>query len=964
MTPERWAKIGEIFNSAVEKEPAEIEEYLREQCGDDASLRAEVESLLAAGNDAGRFISDPVAGNFVSDFADHVAALSPGSRLGHYRVEGSIGSGGMGEVYLAADTKLGRNVALKTLPPSFANDPSFLKRFRNEAQAAANINHPNVATVYSVEEFEGIHFLTMEYIDGSTLDKLIPKDGLELKTFLEWLEPISHALAAAHKRGIIHRDIKPGNIMISGDGTPKILDFGLAQIERSFAGSASLANDITAPGQIIGTPSYMSPEQAEGVDVDVRSDIFSFGTVMYEALTGKRPFRGPSQGLIVRAVIHTEPDPIAKHRPDTPYVIAKMVERCLQKSPGKRFQSMREIRSTLKEVRTASDAGVSMDSFARRFYREASSSSKLWLAPAAILVLAIAASAWWYFSSSTQSRFPISFDSMRMRRFSDANNVGYAQITPDGKAVAFATAEDDGTRSLWIRRVDDRNPLLLVPPQRNQYWGGLAISIDGGQVFYLTAGRTANFGTLYRVSALGGPSRKLVDNVNDIGGISPDGQSLLLVRYGDHSRIISVNTSDGGNERVITETPLGDARSMNFRDPHFSRDGRSVYFIRTQNRQGVESWSIEKVDIESGNVTSLLSQPDRISEIAVLPDSSGIIYTGVDSVSNLQQVFHLLLRDGAKTRLTNDLYFYFGVNVDAAGQTILVSQRADEQQLWVGDAQDTASLKPMIKEPPPYRNAAWTPDGRLVYDAVENNVAQIWISNPNGSDRQKLTSSGAYDFEPKVSPDGKHIVFTSKRSGFNQVFRMNIDGGQQTLLTEVPGATQAPRFSADGQTVIFDWFNAGERLVARVPLVGGPVEVFLRPDEKIPLFYTFYWAMSPDGISIAHSIWIPGEEKMKIAVRPIDTEEPSIVLDIWPSRIFKWAPDGKSIVYRERQATYQSENEILSVDVSSGKARSLLSAGSDQVVDLSFSNDMKQVAVVRGKNSSNAVLLTAAPKEQ
>ncbi|MEQ1763803.1 MAG: protein kinase [Pyrinomonadaceae bacterium] len=964
MTPDRWEKVGEIFNSALEKDGAELERYLREACGDDKTLRAEVDSLLAAGNDAGRFISEPVAGNFVSDFADHIDALTPGNSIGHYKIEEAIGSGGMGEVYLATDIKLGRRVALKTLPPSCVGEPSFLKRFRNEAQAAANINHPNVATVYSVEEIEGIHFLTMEFIDGKTLDKLTSEEGLDLKTFLEWFDPIAQALAAAHKRGIIHRDIKPGNIMITSDGTPKVLDFGLAQIERSLVGGVSHANDITAPGQIIGTPSYMSPEQAEGADVDVRSDIFSLGTVMYEALTGHRPFRGSTQGLIVRAVIHSDPDPIPSQRPDVPVVVVKMVERCLEKLPDSRFQSMREICSILKETRTASDAGISVDSFARRFYREATSPSKFWLAPLALIVLLLSVAAWWNFPRTQDRRLAIRFDNLGMRRFSDADNVGYAQISPDGRSVAYATYEDEGTRSLWIRRVDDRNPLLLVAHQRVQVWGGLAISTDGGQVFYLTAGRTATFGTLYRVSSLGGPSRKLVENVNDVGGISPDGESLLLVRYGEQSRIITVNTSDGGNESLILETPVTEARSMNFRDPQFSPDGKSVFFIRTHNQLGVETWSLEWIDIESKKVNALFSQPERISELAVLPDSTGLVFTAVDPISNLQQVFHFSLADRTKTRLTNDLHFYFGVNVDAAGKTILVSQRSDDQQLWVGDATNPSTLKPTIQEPPPYRNVLWTPDGRLVYDGYENNVAQIWLSNSDGTNRQKLTSAGPSNFEPQVSPDGQFIVFTSKRAGHNQVYRMNIDGGQQTLLTDVPGVTQRPRFSADGQTVVFDWFNNADRIVGRVPLHGGPVEEFLRPNNNIPIFNTYYWAMSPDGRSVAYSIWVPEEEKMKIAIRAIDRPEPSTILDIWPSTIFKWSPDSKSIVYRERQAGYQPENVILAADASTGKTRVLLSAGHDQVVDFSYSRDMKKVAAVRGLNASNAVLLSTISKAQ
>ena len=252
----------------------------------------------------------------------------------------------------------------------------------------------------------------------------------------------------------------------------------------------------------------------------------------------------------------------------------------------------------------------------------------------------------------------------------------------------------------------------------------------------------------------------------------------------------------------------------------------------------------------------------------------------------------------------------------------------------------------------------------MVYDGYENNIAQIWISNADGSNRQQLTSSGADDLEPQVSPDGQYIVFTSKRSGRRQVFRMNVDGGQQTLLADVPGVTQAPRISPDGRTVVFDWFNGGDRAVATVPILGGTVQELLKPDNNIPVSNSFYWAMSPDGKSIAYSLWFPAEERMKIAVRAVDKTEPYAVLDIWPVTIFKWSPDSKSIVYKERQAGYRPENLILEIDVATGKSRTVLAAGRDQVEDLSFSGDKKKVAVIRGRNRSNAVLLSAVTKSQ
>lgn len=961
MTPERWEKVGEIFSSASEMDTAEREAYLLQACGEDSTLLSEVRSLLDAGKGAGRFISEPVAGNFVTDFADHIKSLAPGNSIGHYKIEKAIGSGGMGEVYLATDTVLGRRVALKTLPPSFASDPSFLRRFRNEAQAAANINHPNVATVYSVEECDGLHFLTMEYIDGKTLDRLTPEGGLSIKTFLQWLEPIAHALAAAHKRGIIHRDIKPGNIMISADGTPKILDFGLAQIERSLAGGTSLAKDITAPGQIIGTPSYMSPEQAEGADVDIRSDIFSFGTVMYEALTGKRPFRGASQGLIVKAVIHSDPEPIAKHRPDTPYILAKMVERCLQKSPGKRFQSMREIRSILKEVRVASDAGVSMDSFARRFYREATSPSRFWLFGVAILVLILAFSGW-YFISRPGSEAPYSVERMSIRKLSQTNNVAVASISPDGRSIAYVSFEENGGRALWLRRVSDSNAIQLVSLPEGYFWDSPVFSNSGEYVYYIAAERGATHGSLNRIPTLGGQPRRITDKVNHIGNLSADDSTILFVRYGEPDPNRSVNTSDA---RVISASALDGSNEKEYqraegetvlRDPRYSADGRSIFYTKRELDGGVEYWSIMQLDLASRSERTVFRQRERIGELAILHSANGLIMNAIDPASNRRQLFHVSVPDGKLTRITNDVSSYMNVSVDREGRYIVSGQRNDEGRVWIGNVSDPSSMVPMSRDSLGHQVADWTPDGRIVYDVYQNNRLSIWIADPDGRNALQLTPSDSDNSEPRVSGDGRYIVFTSRREGYNQIWRMGIDGSSPALLANVPGLAQVPRFAADGKTVVFRWFNEGSPPLGKVSIEGGPVEGI----PNLPRAIAYYWAMSPDGRFTALSTSDESTGQLRALVRSADGDEQ--ILNISPTRVFKWTPDGSSLIYQERLTGENLSSKIYQIDPLRPVPKLVVSTEPDEIYDLSFSRDGNRFAAVRVRILSDAVMLSTLPE--
>jgi Tol biopolymer transport system component len=320
------------------------------------------------------------------------------------------------------------------------------------------------------------------------------------------------------------------------------------------------------------------------------------------------------------------------------------------------------------------------------------------------------------------------------------------------------------------------------------------------------------------------------------------------------------------------------------------------------------------------------------------------------------------LTDGKKTRLTNDLFFYFGVSVDRSGRNIVASQRSTEQRVWVGDASDMSNIKPLNQDMNANQSIDWTPDWRIVFDGYENNISRIWIADADGKNLQKLTSSDADDSEPRVSGDGRFIVFKSKRSGRPQIWRMDINGGDQTVLTDVPGVTQSPRFAADGQTVIFEWLHDRDRVLASIPVTGGEVQQVERLNE-IPANYLYYRDVSPNGRSIAHTIWDSREGRMKVEVRSTNPSEPPKLLNIWPSLVFKFAPDGKQIIYRERQVGYAPEAEVRRIDPATGKSTQLISTSPEYVADFSYSRDGKKVALVRGKTTSNAVILSQVPEK-
>jgi dienelactone hydrolase len=349
MTPERYARVGELYHQVLSRPQDERLEFLDGACGDDDALRAEVESLLAAHEAAQSFIETPAIEAVAASAASGDRPIAPGSRIGHYEVRDLLGRGGMGEVYRAHDSRLGREVAVKLLPPRFALDAHRLARFEREARLLASLNHPNIGALYGIEESEGQRVLVLELADGSTLQERLASGAMALPEALRVASQIVEALAAAHGHGVIHRDLKPANIVIRRDGVVKVLDFGLAVSCSSIGSGAEtvsqhLVAHMTAPGQVVGTPAYMSPEQAEGKPVDARSDVFAFGIVLYEMICGQRPFRGDTALAILASALHGTPERPSRVRRGVPKAVEKLILRCLEKNPDARFSSAEAIR--------------------------------------------------------------------------------------------------------------------------------------------------------------------------------------------------------------------------------------------------------------------------------------------------------------------------------------------------------------------------------------------------------------------------------------------------------------------------------------------------------------------------------------------------------------------------------------------------------------------------------------------
>ena len=530
-----------------------------------------------------------------------------GKSILHYSVVKKLGAGGMGVVYEAEDSRLGRHVALKFLSRDFEQDTYALERFKQEARAASALNHPNICTIYAIEECDGQHFIAMELLEGESLSDKIDGHPLPLDKILDIGIQITDALDVAHHKGIVHRDLKPANIFLTTRGQAKILDFGLAKLTydrraalETVAGEAATAAPLhlTSPGMAIGTVAYMSPEQARGEELDGRSDLFSMGAILYEMATGKIPFDGNTSAVIFQGILDRNPRPVDELNPSVPFKLVEIIDKALEKDADLRYQSAAEMRADLKRLKrdstghtsqarlaAASSTAIAAASDSRPLERLSSSSTVLEAArrhrngATLVLVLSLAMIAlgiygfYRKFSAWLGDSGPVPFQNMSMEKLTNSGKTLLATISPDGKYVVNVVDEGHGQQSLWMRHVATGSNAQIMPPAEINY-KGLTFSPNGDFLYFVSGDpQHPGLGFLYQIPVLGGTPRKLVDDVDSAVSFSPDGQQMVYLRNSSSdasSKLILAHT-DGTGEHVLASLPL-----PGYTDPAWSPDGKSI----------------------------------------------------------------------------------------------------------------------------------------------------------------------------------------------------------------------------------------------------------------------------------------------------------------------------------------------------------------------------------------------------
>ena len=882
-------------------------------------------------------------------------ALASGTKLGPYEIHSPVGAGGMGEVYRARDPRLDREVAIKILPSSLAADPVRLQRFEQEARSASALNHPNILVVYDIGTHEGAPYLVTELLDGETLRERLRDGGLPQRKSLEYAVQIGQGLAAAHERGIVHRDLKPDNIFVCRDGRCKILDFGLAKLiapEVRDATISRLRSPHTEEGVVLGTAGYMSPEQVRGQNADARSDIFSFGAVLYEMLSGNRAFEGSTPADTASAILREDPpDLLAGNRKITP-AVDQIVRHCLEKNPEERFQSARDLVFHLLSLSSISDSRLvsTANPPAKRF-----SQPVRWLLAALLLVL-VAAGSWWlrgHFSARNAPR------TVQFRQLTDfAGMEEFPAISPDGKSVAF-TRDTGGSRQIWVRLLSGGPPIPVTRDpvdHQSPRW-----SPDSGSLIYYSPPVTEAYGTIWQVPALGGTPRPLTHSLGP-ADLSHDGQRLAFFRFEDRQVELVVSALDGSAPQIVTR--LSAAYSYSY--PRWSPDDASIAYQRSQ----IFRSDIFVAPSRGGQPRPITAEAIMMNGFAWLPDSSGIVYSSARGSTIIYLPTYNLwlakLSHSTPVQLTFGEESYVSPDVSSTG-AITASRLRMQFNLWKFPVDGTATENvrrgtQLTRQTGQVQTPDSGPgDRELVYLSDSGGHGNLWIMRQDGTETRQVT----FEHDPGVtlgvpvwSPDGKHIAYVKRWS--SQLWLINADGSNDHFVVDNSGWAC---WTADSKWLYYAISGEGNYRIEKISTDGG-APIVVRTDNAIapaipPDNNAFYYVSPQQNLT--------GVADYEIRVARTDSGPARLLAKVPGARVpvaHGWtvtpvvSKDGKALALLLRDNS--GNINIWSLPTQGGDLRQLTDFGQRRTIiarRVSWSSDSRSIFAAVAEGDSDIVLM-------
>jgi Tol biopolymer transport system component/predicted Ser/Thr protein kinase len=879
-----------------------------------------------------------------------------GKTISHYKILEKLGEGGMGVVYKARDTNLDRFVAIKVLPAEKVADPERKQRFVQEAKAASSLNHPNIITIYDIGQAQGVDFISMECVVGKTLDRLIPQRGMRLNEALKYAVQIADALARAHSAGIVHRDLKPGNIMVNEHGLVKVLDFGLAKLtEFTPVGEDESTRTIrptTEEGKIVGTVAYMSPEQAEGKKVDARSDIFSFGSVLYEMVTGGQAFHGDTKASTLAAILKDNPRLASQVVDGLPREIERLISRCLRKEVNQRSQHMDDIKLALEELKEESDSGVlgtAAVAATKPGYRLA------WVLSVTVALLIVAAGLWFRLKGgSPEAPF------VAVPLTSYAGNEDQPSLSPDGMQVAFAwDGEKQNKSDIYVKQIGVEPPFRLTSDPATNY--SPAWSPDGGFIAFLRE-LSHDQTDIVIVPQRGGPERILSEIKGSMRQAllygpylswTPDSKWIVCPtpKSGERVWALHLFSTETGEQVELTNPPSSEVGDV---APAVSPDGRTLIFSRVS--PDLYNLSLWMLHLGAGYKPS--GKEERIESpgmtnfgAAWLPNGREFVFTSGTGTNF--GIWRLAVSKGAVPRRL-DLGIAAGQpTISRLGNRLAFEVFQYDSDIWrvdlKGPRKDPSQPIRFISSTQIEQYPAYSPDGRrIAFMSERTGTDEIWICDSDGSKTVQLTSfGGAAIYGPSWSPDSQKVALTVSQKGMKEdIYVVSASGGVPRRMTTDPAEDKWPYWSHDGKWIYFSSTRSGREEIWKMPSSGGEAVQITRNSGDIP-------QESPDGKYLYYMKGWP--DVVSVWRTSVDGNQEAKVLDSVHSE-GQWTV-AKEGIYFFRPPDKMGHSDICFYEFASGQIREVLTIQRPVNTHIAVSPDGRTILYPQSDESGSVLML-------
>ena len=940
MTPEeKWRHVEEFFHGALELSVEERQSYLERVSGNHPDILKEVESLLAHRGTGDDLVPNLRIEEACSAVLQEGPRFVPGQVIDNYEIVSLLGSGGSGEVYLATDRRLTRKVAIKVLTRLHSSDPRLLQGLKAEAEAASSLNHPNILTVHTFGQKEDVPYIVSELVEGTNLRELIGK--LSVSQALNYAFQIGSALRAAHRAGIIHRDIKPENVIVRTDGYVKVIDFGLARsvapIDISDCETAAL-RFRTATGLVAGTVSYMSPEQLRGEKLDARTDLWSWGVVLYEMLSGRRPFEGNAMGEVMSGILEREPaDPCNSKK------LNGIVARALEKRVGRRYQVMDDVLNDLSALQEIGSAGLNVIApyeFGKRVRGRSYSGRLAWLTSGIFLVLACVAAWRWYPTKSYQV--------LSVTPITKRGDVAAVALSRDGLHIAYAS-ELGGVGSLHVIEVGtniDAERVAHYVGQNN----GITFSPDDKFIYYVL--QKDESGTLYRVPFVGGEPREVLSDIDSPITFSPDGRQFAFERFDPAKKIGMILISDLQNASVSAKVafPMYLSRTLDW-----APDGNSILF---------------------GVYDDAMPGPQKIKFGALFPRESRIEYgkpsgwgwTGTHVALSADtlllpaklvnaesgHLYQLRWRSGEFKEVTYGGVEYDGLSATRNRRALATIQLTSVFSLWLLNKGKSTRLTQAPNGR--YEGVAWMSNQELLVGGEINANRNLWRIDTNTQHAEPMTDGRGVDAYPAASSGGDVVVFSSSRDGSYHIWRAFKDGRGPLRLTNGNNIEMDPALSPDARSVVFSSDRDGIMKLWRVPVEGGdPVKVSDHPARHPDISPDGRWILCEysDRPGAAWSVGILDAQNGSI--QSTFSDLPKAAPDTTDQRrLIRWSQSGHGLIYVQTQ---DGVSNLWEKPLDGGPARQLTLFSEGKILDFALSWGGDSIAYVKDNSGADIALL-------